>query len=253
MENENDKNIRRYLDNEMTETEKEQFKIQLSNNQDLKEDLQTQLLIDAAKVELQKEEFKQFDKAIARERKIRILLISSFIILSLSIVGYWIYKEAVPMAFVDDFYEPYDDSFILNDDETVIRSIAETLDENNLISTEKAIEYYQSKKYQKAINEINTILQTNPSFINLKLYRGISYYELGDYENALTDFISVDDATSINTSERELKETAIWYKGITLSKMGKKNVAIATFEQLKGSKKYKSDVIKIINKLNQTK
>lgn len=69
-----------------------------------------------------------------------------------------------------------------------------SLAQTTKITSETAYDEYSSGKYSKAIDSYSWLIKSEPDFENYKL-RGVCYYSINQYENAIADF---DTALTLN-------------------------------------------------------
>lgn len=91
--------------------------------------------------------------------------------------------------------------------------------EENLGELEKAMLFYEKKEYQKAQETFSGYLENNPANYEAMFYSGITNLELGNFQQAQSDF---DNVIKNNGS---FSEHAKWYKALLYLKNRKKKEA----------------------------
>jgi len=82
--------------------------------------------------------------------------------------------------------------------------------------------HYLSVDKQKAIELLNDCIEQDSSFTNAYFHRGVTYFKLGKYDSALSDFQTTQDLNP----ERSI----VWmYKGFAHRNQGKTDLALACF------------------------
>ncbi len=105
------------------------------------------------------------------------------------------------------------------------------LDSNNLIAYS-----YISKcsnalgKYTEAVSAAERGIEVDPEFSNLYVNRGVAYFHLERYEDAIEDFNRV--IMKKNESSTAALETSYKYKGLSYEKLGKKEDAVSNYRML---------------------
>jgi len=77
----------------------------------------------------------------------------------------------------------------------------------------------------KAITEYNEATQLNPNNADVYKYRGIAYFNKGDYDQAIADFSQIIEIKTSN----EIKNTAYYNRGTTYINKGRNDLAIKDF------------------------
>ena len=127
----------------------------------------------------------------------------------------------LPSSHNDDlkFFPVVDDNIQHSQQETQIKASEsvkthlDTIDENdkadNKTEGKTAVDYYndglialREKKYDKAWENFNKAIEMNPAYIEAYNKRGMCYYELKKYRNALTDF---DRATQLDPNNERIR------------------------------------------------
>jgi tetratricopeptide (TPR) repeat protein len=81
---------------------------------------------------------------------------------------------------------------------TVEKSSHEKTESN--VAIEKAEKFYKEKKYKKAIDFYTVALSYNENLPDIYKKRAGTFFQIGDYENAIKDFTKVIELNSENTS-----------------------------------------------------
>ena len=127
----------------------------------------------------------------------------------------------LPSSHNDDlkFFPVVDDNIQHSQQETQIKASEsvkthlDTIDENdnadNKTESKTAVDYYndgliavREKKYNKALENFNKVIEMNPAYIEAYNKRGMCYYELKKYRNALTDF---DRAAQLDPNNERIR------------------------------------------------
>ncbi len=110
-----------------------------------------------------------------------------------------------------------------------------------------AMKHYTDKKYEKAALMFEEVLETDSKLDGVKLYAGISYMEMGEYENANRLFKNL-----ISENNLVFRETASWYYGLSLLRSDSIEKATMIFDEISNNGGYYSDeaseVIEILSK-----
>lgn len=132
------------------------------------------------------------------------------------------------------FYTPYEMTMVnrsANSDINVIMHQALTL--------------YDSKEYKEAVKLFEKVLEKDPSQMSTRLYSGISYMEIKEYQKAKNSFVSI-----IEQNDNLYIEQAQWYLGFCYVMMNEKQKAIKHFDKIAKSEGYYSEQAKqILSKL----
>ncbi len=85
-------------------------------------------------------------------------------------------------------------------------------------------------KYTEAVSAAERGLEVDPGFYNLYVNRGVAYYHLERYDDAIEDFNRV--IRKKNESSTAALETSYKYKGMSYEKLGKKEDAVSNYRML---------------------
>jgi len=111
---------------------------------------------------------------------------------------------------------------------------------------EAATKSYTNKEYTNAIAKFNTILKTHPNDVNAHFYTAMSFYQLKDYNKALTFYSS-----TLNNNDNTFKEDAQWYKALSFIELGSISDAKVLLDQIiNESGIYKAQANEKIKKLD---
>lgn len=214
----------KFLNNELTETEKISFEERLNSDADFKQEfeiykaLETSLSSKFENEEAEKElrntltelgstyikdkiqtETKTITKTKTSETKIislkryRNLMIAASIAL---LIGFFIFKNGKPV---------YSDFSKHNSLELVVRG-----DNNETIN--KAEEAFNNKNYKTAFAQLTILEEQLPNDVEIQLYKGICLTEMDQFSQAETIFNSISEGDSA------FKYKATWYKALNLLK-----------------------------------
>ena len=86
---------------------------------------------------------------------------------------------------------------------------------------EEAFEAFALRNYKLAIHKFNLILDHYPNDLNAKFYKGLSYYEMGKYEEGIR-FLKIVAQDDVNV----FSEEAEWYLTKSHFKMGDVYIAV---------------------------
>jgi len=135
---------------------------------------------------------------------------------------------------IDKFYVPYEMTMINRSENSEI----------NLIM-QKALEYYENKEYREAVVTFEKVLELDPDQMASRLYSGISFFEIREYQKASNSFNQI-----IEHRDNLYIEQAEWYLGFCFVMMDEKARAVRQFKKIAGSDGYYSEKAKeVINKL----
>jgi tetratricopeptide (TPR) repeat protein len=98
-------------------------------------------------------------------------------------------------------------------DETFVETKVEVPYVNYL---KKSMGYFASGEYKKALSRYETILTQYPDDINAHFYGGLSYFNLGQYDKAIT---YLDDI--LNDDYHVFDEASMWYKSKALIQLNR--------------------------------
>lgn len=143
--------------------------------------------------------------------------------------------------------DPYDalfaDSFVLP--EIVIEAPASRGDVDTA-PLELGIDEYKNGKFEKALNGFNDFLGTNPQYLEVRYYRGLTLLKLDKREEAVEDFQEVAN------SESEHREHAEWYLALTYIKLRQKDKAVELLKGMEQSSQTQSEkATHLLSKIEQ--
>ena len=114
----------------------------------------------------------------------------------------------------------------------------------NLIMN-KALMHYENKEYKQAVVFFEQLLEKDPSEMATRLYSGISYFEIREYQKAGNSFARI-----IEHNDNLYIEQAEWYMGFCLIMKDEKEKAIRQFEKIvKDGGYYSEKANQIVKKL----
>jgi len=107
-------------------------------------------------------------------------------------------------------------------------------DDSNLRTTwDLATEYYRNQEYEEAIEFYDNVETDIPSYM-VSFYMGMSYMAQNEpnYTLALQNFKNVQQ------SDNDYHQQALWYQGLTLLTLDKRQEALEIFKRISASKFY---------------
>lgn len=241
--------IERYLDNELSASEREKFEEEVSSNKTLGDALKKQVLVRQLAWKEAKNDYKKtFDSwhdegEQIQSRKIirmrRNVLAAAAVIIVLVISALALRTLFVPQVFTpQELYAantsllPAPSNFRGNDSNMVISAEMHSY-------WERGVNYYEDSSFEQANREIETFLSLIPSDVEASqyhLYLGISYLFSDEYEEALTHFEQIN-LLGIHRNDAQ------WYLALTYLKMNEiqalkqaLNTIISTPGQIYGKK-----------------
>ena len=132
---------------------------------------------------------------------IRRIAAAAAVLLLLLVVGWWWQSSSMtPDQHYANHFEPYSLSFNSRTDNA----------ELSLIQLEQL---YRNQEYNRFTTEANSFLNENPENYPLQLATGISYLELGKYQEAIPYFNAI-----INDKNPFFSDQANWYKALAYLK-----------------------------------
>ena len=204
--------IERYLQNEMTSTEKAWFEKELEGNQVLQDEVIFHRKIDSVLSDKDMIAFKaQLDeiheeihettqkgrKLIRKSRHKANIAISAIASLAILISIYIPNRNYSNEEITGLYYQPVQSAV----------SFRSSDNQNNKLA--EAMTLYENKDYAKAIDVFESILLEDNSKLGVNLYSGISYMELNEYEAATTKFTNI-----LDEAPNPFVESARWYIGL---------------------------------------
>ncbi|NJK86724.1 MAG: tetratricopeptide repeat protein [Bacteroidales bacterium] len=164
------------------------------------------------------------NKTIEKKRYIRIFIAAAAVALLLILVGVPLYRNINPATegeLFAEFYEPFED-----------KSAGQFLIEEN--SLYEAKNRYKNGDYENALR----IFSTLPDAIVIKaeklFYSGLIYMELGQYNNAITQFERLLEQSDASLLHGHVK----WYLGLCYLKTSHSDKAKKMFSDIEKNKLY---------------
>ncbi len=211
----------KFLNNELTETEKTAFEERLNSDADLKQEfeiykaLETSLASKFENEETEKElrntlthlgskyinDKTETETKTITKTKTKVISLFNYkkLLVAASIallIGFFIFKNGNPV---------YSDFSKHNSLELVVRG-----DNNEAIT--KAEEAFNTKNYKTAFAQLTILEEQLPNDIEIQLYKGICLIEMDQFSQAETIFNSISKGNSA------FKYKATWYKALNLLK-----------------------------------
>jgi len=179
----------------------------------------------------------QVDKALKVRPKnivtIRTVGFAAAALIALFLVIKTLSPSDSPENLYKEFYKP------LNAYATTTRNSANTTDP---FST--AVEKYKQGQYQLAGTMFSNLIYEDPNNIAFRFFSGITYIELGNYEQSI---LLLNEVISKN---REYKKEAQWYLGLTYLKIGEIGKATSYLNELSQSEGYyQNQALNLLNRL----
>lgn len=110
---------------------------------------------------------------------------------------------------------------------------------------DETMSYFEKSNYKKALKRCNVILTTYEDDINAHFYGGLCYYNLGQYEKAITHF-----EKSYNLEFGNFRQEAIWFKAKALIEMTELEKAKQLLQQIASENKfYAKEASSLLQKL----
>ena len=245
--------IQKYLDNELSESEKAAFETQLSENETLAKEVKLFQMLPSyigegqspePTLETEHPKFKAYLKEMlsddAKELATKLDEFGSNYIKSdtdnetddskvKKIGGNWkvlrIAAAIVLLLGVVWFMKPQQNpaklySTYVQHDDIILNQRGE--DDNN---SKQAEQLFNEGNYKEAVPLLEAVAKNEINY-DVVLALGIAYLEQNSFDKALEQFKSIQDSDAI------IKDKAMWYEAVTYLKMEDKLKALTTFEQL---------------------
>lgn len=229
----------KYIRDEMSEIEKQDFDNRLITDSDFAEEFRSyQLLVTGLKFSNQEAIFKQMDdleEGLKRKNKVRVIsLIGSVAAIFIGVIFFLNPSISNPNEDVfSEYYTSYDSPSEID------RDIAE------LTVTDSALWYYQTRDFGRSVELFKRIVVDTST--ELLFFSGLSMLEEGDFTNAFNRIITAtDDANYI------FHEDVLWYAMLISVKLNKKKEIEQFARQLiEYNGRYSDRVDLIISRLNK--
>lgn len=109
----------------------------------------------------------------------------------------------------------------------------------------QAFQMYENKEYDNALKLFSNVLDTDKENIPVQFYSGISYIELGQYQNALHPFNFIMDH-----KQNLYVERAEWYAALCFLKLNDNDNAVELFRKISlSSSSYKDKAHEILKSI----
>jgi tetratricopeptide (TPR) repeat protein len=203
-----------YLNNELSGDDLKLFEEKLKSDPDFKEEFEIYKALETSlsskfnneegEQELRKSLTNLGNKFIKKEKKSKVISLKKLrpfmVAASIALlIGFFLFNNGMPA---------YSDFANHNNLELVVRS------ENNE-AIKKAETAFNSKNYNEALQQLNTLSQIYLNDTEIALYKGICYLEMNNYFEAQAIFDNISNGNSA------LKTKATWYKALSLLKQQK--------------------------------
>ena len=198
--------IKKYLDNTLSTDERKRLDTLLENNQVFKREFEEHKSLHRAFEINEAEQLKQKLKAYENSNPSKPLSNSSkrfflpIAAMLLVIIGLSIYLNFFNTSLYDKYFETYPNVY-----SPIVRSTSQRI-------TDKAFMYYENKKYKKAQQSFELLLENNQN-PNLQFYYALSLLNDGNAKKATTQFEPL-----LNTDFEFLPEV-YWYYALTEIKL----------------------------------
>ncbi|MEL7121648.1 MAG: hypothetical protein AAFO07_19525 [Bacteroidota bacterium] len=234
--------IERYLNNEMSETERKGFDQTFDQNEELIEEFERRQTahhaldyLVAKNLKAQLEELEQEDKVIAinrnRKRRMIILSVAASVLLVVSSYFFLLPQDDFSQAELALAYYELPD-------------LADRGTNTTEQSIDNAVSALQNQEYQNAIDVLEAITDDSDFYIRSRYYLGHAYYGSGQYDQAQESFSIVSASNDIR-----LIEEAQWYE--LLSCLAQDSECSALLEKITTDKEhsYYTQTIEISKKI----
>jgi tetratricopeptide (TPR) repeat protein len=248
--------IERYSNDQMNDAEKGVFNQKCQTDKAYQEHWNSYVLLNAAGKAIEKKRFEQYDIELAKEKKQKILIWVSILLLLTSLLCYFafFYNTSISneeQIFVEQFETP-DKSIIFDNDKISTQKTSSLTQEDDIKSLRIAIDNFYAGEYNKSIRTLQELTKYNPALLRANFYIGAAQLELHNYQEALEEFEHILDGLDNNGNEDLLEET-YWYKSLTLVALQRKKEAIEHLELLIAfSNKYETKANNLIRELNDS-
>lgn len=224
--------IDRYLSKSMTEVEEKDFEDLLKTDKTLyaeylKSIAARKLIEEAGRLEL-KEKLETFEneEQLSKTRIIPLWIKRAMAMAAVLIVFFGLYQVVFNNSITAD--QVYLSYFEVYKAPSVARNSEVTLSDNLKL----AMNAYDKKAYDEAVVFFNRVADKANYLTNF--YKGLSYLSLKkpNYNLALKSF------ESVLQNDNDYNQQALWYKGLTLLKLGETNMAMEVFQIIKEKEFY---------------
>lgn len=201
--NPNFERVDKYLNNELSEQERQELENQAAHDEDLSAELERQQaahkvldLVIAKNLKQQLEDLEEESKVVAMPRQRRFSLYQLAAAASvLLIIGFgtlfFLNSSDDPAALASAYYETPD----LNTQRSV------SADPNTTDALTQGLEMLNLEQYQEAITTLSTIEADNEQYIPAQYALGHAHYLAGQYQAAETSFTAVSDSGDFRYAE----------------------------------------------------
>ena len=215
--------LNKYFENQLSESEKGEFELLLSQDPILAEEFEFRKSVkeaifsdERAKI---KNQLKQFEsEAIAPVKRLKVtqwMSVAAAIVLLFGASLWYFGKINSTEKLFAEYYQRFP-----NIEQPLVRGESST-------KTGEAFIAYENQDFRKALD----IFSTQQDDVSV-FYAGVCALELSSFDSALKYFSSLEDR------EFSLKLYAKWYKALTLLKLNKKEAAKAVLQELENVKEF---------------
>ena len=186
--------------------------------------------------DLHEEITSEMERASAKpsRRLVRVAAAAGLLLLLALGTGNLLRQDGADQRLLNKYYEPYEMTMVNRSGDANV----------NLIMN-KALMHYENKEYKQAVVFFEQLLEKDPSEMATRLYSGISYFEIREYQKAGNSFARI-----IEHNDNLYIEQAEWYMGFCLIMKDEKEKAIRQFEKIvKDGGYYSEKANQIVKKL----
>ena len=232
MNERDDIQIEKYMDDALDVAEKKVFEARLANEPSLQKAYEQRTRLGQLLAANQKEqEFTQFLDEVSdpffesyvaepiemtASKVVPFYKKRTFSIIALATAAVIALLLAVPFLFPQNLYDQFNDH----------RPLALTDQSGATTALQAAETAFNEEDYTVAVVALDSYLANNPQDIEAQLYKGISLLELDQLEEAKTIFMSIAEGSSVFASE------ALWYAALAYLKEGNEVASASTLRQL---------------------
>ena len=245
--------IEAYFNDALSTEEKAAFENRYANDEDFAQQVLFYKMTELSANEIQKE---QVIGKIKKNNQRRNFIIVTFVILLVSILGWFVIKtinspddnlKEKPVFADNNISTIVDKSVVLGEEGKVDwEKVAFQTDSQELkLNLQNGIDAYYNGNYKAAIQTL-TPLVSKLSMANF--YRGAAYFKDKNYDAALNDFTNTEDQILDNLN---LMFETRWFSALTYIQLDQNEAAIEKLQTLDISEKYKTKAQQLITELSK--
>ncbi len=228
--------IDRYINKQMNADELQEFETRLANDKELLDEYKStiaanEVVNEAGRLELKStlEAFETQKKSLKDERKIiplwikRGLSLAALLIATIAIYQFGFLSKSLSTS------EVFESNFEVYSAPSNLRDFSDT----RQLSWEDAMTAYEAKNFDESLAKLDTLVSDIPRYL-ASFYAGISAMAKSDpdYKMAIKHF------DRVLTIDNDYAQQALWYKGLSLLILNRKDEANEIFESIVTSKSY---------------